>query len=41
MICEEYFVYDENLNTSNLNFLNPLKTSIEYTRAGVYGKCML
>ena len=23
------------------NFLNPMKTSPEYTQAGVYGKCVL
>ena len=27
--------------TKNLLEINPLKTSPEYTRAAVYGKCML
>ena len=34
---EKYIKYFYN----NPKYINPLKTSPEYTRAGVYGKCML
>ena len=30
-----------NLQIIRFEFLDPLKTSPEYTRAGVYGKCVL
>ena len=41
----ELTVYCKLINTSlnlvNIGLINPLKTSPEYTRAGVYGKCVL
>ena len=36
---QTYFLYE--IQVLMKNAINPLKTSPEYTRAGVYGKCML